>query len=422
MESRFSRTRVAVSLSGLFVFAASLAACGSDSPLGPGEEIKVLPRPLTAAEELLIEAGNDFAFRFLDQVYGEDPAANLFISPLSASMALGMTLNGAAGGTFDEMRSTLGFATLSLEQINQGYRDLIDLLRSLDPEVELGLGNSIWYRQGLEVEADFIERTQGFFDAEVRALNFSDPASVGIINGWVSEQTRDKIPEIIRGPIDPATVMFLINAIYFNGNWTYRFEHSKTVDVPFHGAEGPQGTVPLMEVTGSFPYAETEAYQAVDLPYGGQAFAMTVLLPKEGRTVMDLVASLDPWAWAGLVESFQESEGTVRLPRFRMEWEKVLNETLQAMGMVQAFQPGVADFRGISSPDGGNPGLFVSLVKQKAYVDVNEEGTEAAAVTVVVIDRLSSGHFDFRADRPFLFFIRERLSGTILFAGAFLGP
>ena len=422
MESRFSRTRVAVSLSGLLVAAVSLAACGSDSPLGPGEEIKALPRPLSAAEELLIEAGNDFAFRFLEQVYGEDTASNLFISPLSASMALGMTLNGAAGGTFDEMRSTLGFATLSLEQINQGYRDLIDLLRGLDPEVELGLGNSIWYRQGLEVRADFIERTQDFFDAEVRALNFSDPASVGIINGWVSEQTREKIPEIIRGPIDPATVMFLINAIYFNGNWTYRFEHSKTVDVPFQGAGGPQGTVPLMEATGSFPYAETEAYQAVDLPYGGQAFAMTVLLPKEGKTVMDLVASLDSWAWAGLVESFQESEGTVRLPRFRMEWEKVLNETLQAMGMVQAFQPGVADFRGISSPDGGNPGLFVSLVKQKAYVDVNEDGTEAAAVTVVVIDRFSGGSFDFRADHPFLFFIRERLSGTILFAGAFLGP
>jgi serine protease inhibitor len=422
MESRFGLTRAGLFLGGFLFAGFSLTACGGDSPLGPGEEIRELPRPLSAAEELLIEAGNDFAFRFLDQVYGEDTVSNLFLSPLSASMALGMTLNGAAGETFDEMRSTLGFATGSLEQINQGYRDLIDLLRGLDPAVELGLGNSIWYRQGLEVKADFLERTQDFFGAEVRALDFADPASVGIINGWVREQTRERITEIIKGPINPATVMFLINAIYFNGSWTYRFEHSKTVEVPFQGAGGTQGTVPLMEVTGSFPYAETEAYQAVDLPYGGQAFAMTVLLPKEGRTVMDLVASLDPWAWAGLVGSFQESDGTVRLPRFRMEWEKVLNETLQAMGMVQAFQPGVADFGGISSPGGGNPGLFVSLVKQKAYVDVDEEGTEAAAVTVVVIDKSSVGRFDFRADRPFLFFIRERLSGTILFAGVFLGP
>ncbi len=409
-------------LCGALLAAASLAACGDDSPLGPVEEITALPRPLSTAEELLIEAGNDFAFRFLAQVYGEAPDTNLFLSPLSASMALGMTLNGAAGGTFDEMRSTLGFATLSLEQINQGYQDLIDLLSKLDDTVELGIGNSIWYRQGFEVRADFLGRTQDFFDAEVRAMDFNDPASVGIINGWVKKETRDRITEIIKGPIDPATVMFLINAIYFNGSWTYWFDRAKTADAAFHGVAGTESTVPLMEVDGSFPYAETEAYQAVDLPYGGQAFAMTVLLPREGRTVGEVAASLDPVRWAGLVGSFRKEEGVVRLPRFRMEWEKVLNETLQAMGMVQAFHAGVADFRGISSPGGGNPGLFVSLVKQKAYVDVDEEGTVAAAVTVVVIDKSAAGSFHFQADRPFLFFLRERLSGTILFAGVFTGP
>ena len=306
MESRYVLSRAALILGCSLFTGLSLIACGGDSPLGPGEEITELPRTLSAAEEFLIEAGNDFAFRLLGQVYGEDTTSNLFLSPLSASMALGMTLNGAAGETFDEMRSTLGFATLPLEQINQGYRDLIDLLRGLDPVVELGLGNSIWYRQGLEVRADFLGRTQDFFDAEVRALDFTDPASVGIINGWVREQTRDRITEIIEGPINPATVMFLINAIYFKGSWTYRFEHTKTVEVPFQGAGGTQGTVPLMEVTGSFPYTETETYQAVDLPYGGQAFAMTVLLPKEGETVGDLAASLDSRAWAGLVENLQE--------------------------------------------------------------------------------------------------------------------
>lgn len=422
MESRIPTFRAtllagAAGLSGLL-----FASCGDGSPLQPADEITELPRPLSVAEELLIDAGNDFAFRFLAQVYDEDPRSSLFLSPLSASMALGMTLNGAAGGTFDEMRSTLGFGTLSMEEINQGYRDLLDLLRGLDPTVELGIGNSIWYREGFEVRADFLGRTRDFFDAEVRALNFSDPAAVGIINGWVSDETRGKIEEIIEAPIDPATVMFLINAIYFNGDWTYRFDRASTTQAPFHGPGESQGTVPLMEVSGTFPYAETGAYQAVDLPYGGQAFAMTVILPREGTAVDEVVASLDASSWAGIVQSFGEGEGTVRLPRFRMEWAKVLNETLQAMGMVQAFQPGVADFRGISSPDGGNPGLFVSLVKQKAYVDVDEVGTEAAATTVVVIDRTSGGRFDFRADRPFLFFIRERLSGTILFAGLFLEP
>jgi len=422
MESRIHVPGAALLPSLTCLFSLLLASCGNGSPLAPAGEITELPRPLSAAEEVLIEAGNDFAFRFLARVHAGDPGSSLFLSPLSASMALGMTLNGAAGGTFDEMRSTLGFGTLSLEQVNQGYRDLIDLLRELDSRVELGIGNSIWYRQGLEVRTDFLGRTRDFFDAEVQSLDFSDPAAVGIINGWVRDETRGKITEIIQAPINPATVMFLINAIYFNGDWTYRFDRARTTQAPFHGPHGAQGTVPLMEVTGSFPYAETEAYQAVDLPYGGQAFAMTVVLPGEGRSVGEVVASLDSGNWAGLVQSLREGEGTVRLPRFRMEWEKVLNETLQAMGMVQAFQPGIADFRGISSPGGGNPGLFVSLVKQKAYVDVDEEGTEAAAVTVVVIDRSSVGRFDFRADRPFLFFIRERLSGTILFAGVFLEP
>ncbi len=425
MLSLRSRTSVPVSflfLGGVLMGGVGLQACGGDSPTGPVTEITELPRSLSAVERSLIQAGNDFAFRFLAQVHGEAPDVGLFLSPLSASMALGMTLNGAAGGTFDEMRSMLGFGALTLEQITQGYRDLIDLLEGLDGKVELGVGNSIWYRRGLEVRADFLQRTQASFDAEVRSLDFSDPASVGIINGWVKRETREKITEIIKAPIDPATVIFLINAIYFNGKWTYRFERARTVDAPFHGVGGTVGTVPLMEVKGSFLYAENSRYQAVDLPYGGQAFAMTVVLPRESSSVKEVVASLDPGSWSALVEGFEEREGTVRLPRFRMEWEKVLNQTLAALGMVQAFQPGVADFRGISSPGGGNPGLFVSLVKQKAYVDVNEEGTEAAAVTVVVIDRFSGGSFDLRADRPFLFFIRERLSGTILFAGIFQGP
>jgi serpin B len=393
---------------GLLASAVCWQGCGGDSPTGPAREITELPRSLSSSERFLIQAGNDFAFRFLAQVHKEAPAEGIFLSPLSASMALGMTLNGAAGGTFDEMRSLLGFGSLTLEQVNQGYRDLIDLLEGLDGRVELGVGNSIWYRRGLEVRADFLQRTQASFNAEVRSLDFSDPASVGIINGWVKRETRDKITEIIKAPID------------FNGRWTYRFERARTVEAPFHGGVG--ATVPLMEVKGSFLYAENDRFQVVDLPYGGQAFTMTVVLPREGHGVGEVAGSLDPASWAMLVEGLEEREGTVRLPRFRMEWEKVLNETLQALGMVRAFQPGVADFRGISSPGGGNPGLFVSLVKQKAWVDVNEEGTEAAAVTVVVIDRSSAGAFDFRADRPFLFFIRERLSGTILFAGIFQGP
>jgi len=389
--------------------------------MGPVQEIDGLPRALSPEEAFLIEVGNDFAFRFLQEVYEEDPASNLFLAPLSASMALGMTLNGAGGNTYQEMRETLGFGTLSLEAINHGYEDLTDLLLGLDPGVEVGIGNSIWYREGFSVRADFLDRVEHSFRAMVRALDFSDPRAPGIINGWVNDETRGKIKETVDSPISGSTVMFLINATYFKARWTHRFDKGKTTHASFFLENGTTETVPLMEITDTLPYTETESYQAVDLPYGGGAFSMTVVLPKGEDSVHDLVASLTRSSWDELEGSYEDREGTVQIPRFRMEWGKLLNETLQAMGMVDAFLPGAADFSGLSE-DALGMGLFVSKVKQKSYVDVDEEGTEAAGVTMVQIDKSASSRFTFRADRPFLFFIRERFSGTVLFAGAFMSP
>jgi serine protease inhibitor len=399
-----------------------LWGCGDGSPMGPVEEIPGLPRALSMNEELLIEAGNDFAFRLLDQAYGEAPDSNLFLAPLSASMALGMTMNGAAGETFDEMRATLGFGSLALDQINEGYRDLIELLLNLDHSVEVGIGNSIWYRQGYPVRTDFVTRTQDYFGAEVSGLNFSDPGAANIINSWVKGQTMGKIEEIVEAPIDPYTVMFLINAIYFKGSWTHRFEKGKTTQATFTGQSGATGQVPLMELNDTLLYAENQTYEVVDLPYGGRAFSMTVILPRLGTPVGELIESLTPSAWAQIIGSLKPEEGTVYLPRFRLEWEKVLNETLQAMGMNLPFIPGMADFTGISDM-AQQIGLYISKVKQKTYVDVNEEGTEAAGVTSVEIKELSiPDRFFFRADRPFLFVIRERFSETILFAGVLVEP
>ncbi len=401
-----------VAMALLVPFLAS--ACGEGSPTGPGKEIQGLPRPLSQAEELLIEAGNDFAFRFLDQVYGSAPDTSVFLAPLSASMALGMTMNGTAGATFEEMRSVLGFDVMTLNQINQGYKDLMDLLLNLDPTVEVGIGNSIWYREGFPVREDFLERTREYFDARASALNFADPGAAGIINGWVKDQTRGRIEKIVDDPIDAATVMILINAVYFKGTWTSQFDKKKTAQATFTGRSGATGSVPLMQLADTLRYAETDRYQAVDLPYGGRAFSMTLVLPKAGQAMEELVGSLDPASWDQLVAGLQRREGTVFLPRFRMEWDKILNETLQAMGLKLAFIPGQADFSGLSDAAGG---LYISRVRQKTYVDVDEEGTEAAGVTSVEIRDSASDRFFFRADRPFLFVIRERFSGTILFAG-----
>jgi len=398
------------------------AACGDGSPTGPAREIEELPRALSLSEEMVIDAGNGFAFRFLDEVYGSAPESNLFISPLSASMALGMTANGASGNTFREMKSTLGFAGMARNQINEGYRDLIDLLRTLDNSVELGLGNSVWYREGFGVTGDFLQRTQDYFGAEVAELDFSDPGAPGIINAWVSGETEGKIQEIVEIPINPLTVMFLINAIYFKGSWTQRFDAAKTTSADFFSIDGTTGPVPLMEVQEDFLYGETETYQAVDLPYGGKAFSMTVVLPKPGHTMEDLVSSLTPLAWAQMLEELHGQFGTVHLPRFRMEWESLLNGTLQAMGMTDAFDPGLADFSGMSE-QAQQLQLHISKVKQKTFVDVNEEGTEAAAVTSVEMSLTSiPTPFTFRADRPFLFVIREKFSEAILFAGIFVEP
>jgi len=400
-----------------------VSGCGEGSPTGPGKAIEGLPRSLSQAEELLIEAGNDFAFRFLGQVYGSAPDTSVFLAPLSASMALGMTMNGTAGATFQEMRSVLGFGSMSLEQINQGYKDLMELLLTLDPTVEVGIGNSIWYRQGFPVRADFLERTQLFFDARASALNFADPGAAGIINDWVKTRTRGKIQEIVESPIDPATVMFLINAVYFKGTWTTRFDKKKTSLATFTGRSGATGSVPLMELADTLRYAETDSYQAVDLPYGGKAFSMTLLLPKAGHAMEDLVGSLSPATWGQITSSLQRNEGTVYLPRFRMEWEKILNGTLQAMGMNLAFLAGQADFSGLSE-EALDRELHISRVRQKTYVDVDEEGTEAAGVTSVEINETISfpDRFTFRADRPFLFVLREKFSGTILFAGVMVEP
>ena len=381
---------------------------------GPGaDEITRLPRALTAAEVEIIGASNRFTFDLLAQANRANE--NLFLSPLSASMALGMTLNGAAGETWNQMRGVLGFGDLTQEEINASYESLLDLLVGLDPAVETAIGNSVWTRQGFPVHADFLDSVRETFDAEVAELDFANPAASARINEWVKAATNGRIEDIVPAVIPVNVVMYLINAIYFKGSWTFPFDPSDTRDEPFHLDDGSTRTVPLMTLREELPYQENDRFQAVDLPYGGRAFSMTVLLPRQGVNVDALAASLDAAEWEDIAGGFNDTDVLLFLPRFRLPYERTLNDDLAALGMVDAFD-GRADFTRLS-PVGG---LFISEVKQKSWVDVNEEGTEAAAATVVTIAE-SSG-LVVRADRPFLFFIRERLSGTILFAGKLASP
>jgi serine protease inhibitor len=399
-----------------------VTSAGCESIFGPAKQnldpLTELPRQLSVSEQQVIQGSNHFAFGLLREASARDTASNIFLSPLSASMALGMTMNGARGDTFDGMRSTLGFAGMAQNDINASYRSLIDLLRGLDSGVEMRIANALWARQGFPLRPDFVASSRQFFDAETRELDFSDPKSVGIINQWVSQGTNGRIPTIVE-EISPSVVLYLMNAIYFKGSWTQQFDPRHTADAPFRRADGTEQPVRMMSIARAPVLAHQNAdVQIVDLPYSRGAFSMTLVLPGHGRTLESVVGMLDSDRWSDWMARLSEQRLDVFLPRFKLEQEQILNETLQALGMDRAFLPGGADFTGMS-PLGNH--LFIEDVRQKTFIVVNEEGTEAAAVTSVGIGPTSAPP-SFRADRPFLVVIRERFSGTILFIGTIGAP
>ncbi len=375
------------------------------------------PRELSAQETSLVEASNQFGFGFFQELAAQSDGGNLFVSPLSVSMALGMTYNGARGTTEQGMRECLAFGDLTTGQINQGYLDLITLLTGMDSSVTLEIANSIWYRLGFEVLQEFIDVNVTFFAAVVAALDFGDSGAADTINAWVNEKTHGKIEEIVESPIDPLVVMYLINAIYFKGDWTFQFDKADTSDMIFHAPDGDK-QVEMMNMKADLSVLQTEDFQAVDLAYGHGLFSMTVLLPREDKDIDDLVAELTPENWANWMGRFEEyNEMLLYLPKFELEWEDSLVNVLTALGMEAAFDPAKADFSGID----GALDLYISEVKHKTYVKVNEEGTEAAAVTSVEVS-LSAAPTEIRVDRPFLFVIHDRHSGALLFMGKIVDP
>jgi serine protease inhibitor len=392
-------------------------ACSGTTEPRPGEPspvLEALPRALSAGEQKIIAANNDFSFALFRRLGAADPDSNIFVSPLSASMALGMAMNGASGTTFDEMRATLGFGTAPESEIDQGYRSLIALLRGLDPGVDFRIANSIWAREGFPVTPSFLDAGRTWFDAKAATLDFASPTAVKSINDWVSAATAGKIPTIL-DQIRDEEVMFLINAIYFKGSWRAKFDPALTIDAPFHGVGGDQ-PAKLMHRDGTMRYLRTPTFAAVDLPYGNSAYSMSVVLPNVGQSVDTVLTSLQADTWATWTSQFRDAPLDLYLPRLELTWGRMLIPDLQTLGMRVPFQAGAADFSRMS-PAGDR--LYISTVKQKTYVKVNEEGTEAAAVTNVGMTLTSAPlRTELRVDRPYVFMIRERLSGTVLFLGA----
>lgn len=380
------------------------------------------PRELTAAEKRLVESDNNFGLKLFKEIIKEEGDKNVFISPLSVSMALGMTYNGADGSTREAMQTTLELSGLTIQEVNESYKSLLELLAELDPKVIFQIANSIWYRQGFPVEDEFINLNKTYFNALVRGLNFNDPNASNIINGWVDENTNGKIKEIVDDPIDPAIIMFLINAIYFKGTWTYEFDESKTKDDLFNLPDGSQKPCKMMVQKGFFQYFENSDFQAIDLPYGDGDFSMTIFLPRPQKDIDALIAEFNQENWEQWISSFSKHKlDYLQLPRFTLEYELTLNDVLKALGMEIAFSFSQADFTKMYKEEEFLENLYISKVKHKTFVKVNEEGTEAAAVTSVEIG-VTSVPPSMRVDRPFVFVIRENHSQTILFMGKIVEP
>ncbi|MBC8346966.1 MAG: serpin family protein [Candidatus Marinimicrobia bacterium] len=381
----------------------------------PKEENRPPPRDLTAAEKSLVSSDNAFGLNVFKALSQGDPDSNLFISPLSISMALGMTLNGAADSTYEAMKSTLELAGLSETEINESYQSLIELLINMDPKVAFKIANSIWYKEGLPVYEGFIQTNKTYFDAEVAALDFSDPKAVDRINDWVSENTNELIQKII-AEIPADMVMYLINAIYFKGDWRFQFDLKDTKNGTFFNDDDSESTLPMMTQKLSAPMGWNDETTIVDLPYGDSLFTMTIFLPS--GDIDQFVSDLSPQKLSNWIDQLAPASFDLTMPRFELEYEKKLNEILSDLGMAIAFDGENADFSRIMPLDiSGN--LYISEVKHKTYIKVDEEGTEAAAVTSVGIG-ITSGSPRIVIDHPFVFAIRENHAGTILFLGKIL--
>ena len=373
----------------------------------------VVPVELKKAEK--VARDNAFTFDLLRAVRKHSTDANVFISPLSVSMALNMTLNGAAGTTADEMRTALRESGYSTADINAYSRELREALLRADPKTTIGIANAIWYCQGATVKAPFIEANRTYYDAEVQALDFFSPSATATINGWCAQKTHNKIKEIVK-QVDPTTFMYLINAVYFKGAWTTRFEKKNTRSGDFRRADGSTQTVQMMNLMDTFRYASSNVCDYLEMDYGNHAFSMVIMLPKDGKTTRDVIATMDGKKWADAIQSLTLKEIRVLLPRFKAECEYPMHEhILPDMGMKLPFNSELADLSGIADI-GAFGRLFISSVIHKTFVQVDEEGTEAAAVTSIDIVGSNESSF-FIVDRPFLFVIREKSTGVILFIG-----
>jgi serine protease inhibitor len=364
----------------------------------------------------LIEADNAFGLELFQQIRSKSSEENLLVSPFSISVALAMAYNGADAETRAEMEITMKLNGLTKEQINESYRKLIKDLQSLDEKVVFEIANAIFYSNEFSVKSGFLSLNRTVYDAEVVSLDFNAPSAVEAINSWVKEKTNGKIQEIIR-QLSPLDKMVLLNAIYFYGTWTKVFNEFGTRNHQFTKTDGSTLEIPMMNKLDKLPFGSIDEFKAIKVPYGNGQYQMVVILPEEEYNSQDIINKLSVANWNAWMLEFELTDRVdVTMPRFKFAFETSLNDVLSSMGMQEAFIPEKADFSGITDEE-----LFISEARHKTFIDVNETGTEAAAVTSVVFATSSMTEeqpvVPFFVNKPFIFAITEKDSGAVLFIG-----
>lgn len=412
-----------------FVVAMILSGCGT-SGVGPPpanqQGKKTAPQETTVKiEPLYVEANLQFGFRLLHELDERREAPNLFFSPLSASLALTMVLNGARNETYRQMAHALGYGDQPVERINTENALLLHLLRSPDPKTETLVANSLWVQQGFSLLPSFLQACQKHYEAEVDSVDFMQDreGAAERINGWVKQNTKGLIPKLFEpSDFSPLTRLVVVNTLYFKGKWQKPFDKQATSEEEFHLEGGKVKRVPMMHQSGKFDYLRGDGFQAVALPYGAGELSFYLFLPDEGRSLQAFLKELTAERWAQWLKGFKPMEGDVGLPRFRIEATYPLKEPLQAMGITDAFDPEKADLSGVAPLTDGR--LFITKALQKAVVEVDEEGTKAAAATGVVVGvtAYNPNRFTLIANRPFFFIIRHNATGAILFMGIVREP
>ena len=392
---------------------------------------EVKPVQLTAEQTVFANDNNGFTLNFFQSLNGKTKNRSIICSPLSITYVLSMVNDAATGTTEQELEQTLGFHKGGIRAVNDYCKNLIDNLPHVDEKVQLDIANAIFVNDKYQLKKQFQQDMANNYDAKAEALDFSSPSTLDKINGWCNEKTRGMIPEILDN-VDAAMVSYLLNAIYFKAEWASMFEKKDTREEPFVTPDG-ETRVPLMHQNVYMNYLRNDQYAAVSIPYGNGQWMMTVMLPEDGKTTDDVISSLAASGWSTdfLKNPLREARRyavDLKLPRFETAFDTDdaggLIELLMGMGIRRAFDGNSAEIPNMCE----NGDLYISMMKQKAKIKVNEEGSEAAAVTIAGLNFLSAvadtqepPKATFHANRPFVYLIHEQSSGVILFVGKFMG-